>query len=616
MCGIAGYWHTENPHPHSLLEKMGGLLSHRGPDASGIYVDEQTGLGLMHRRLSIIDLSEQANQPFHSACGRYVIIFNGEVYNYKQLHQTYIPYFKPRTHADTEIVLQLFIEMGDDFVQYLNGMFAFCIYDTLHKRGWLYRDRLGVKPLYYMAKDGMFAFASELKALENLPIRLSLNKQALAQFLHLGYIPQPHTAWQEIKKFPSGHKLEFTTISSTITPWWEMHKKFIFDPIKDEKVATQQLTTLVQDAVSLRLISDVPYGTFLSGGIDSSLVTAVASKLSTGINTFSIRFEDARHDESSYARAVAKHLGANHTEFTVTEKEAISLVDKLISIYDEPFADSSFIPTYMVSALASSQVKVVLTGDGGDEQFMGYGAYQWARRFDNPGFFFARKLMAKTLSLGNNRQKRAALVLQAPADKSELHTHIFSQEQYFFSASELTQLLLFHFASLSPPVKWPLYSLSPAERQAYFDLEYYLRDDLLVKVDRASMQHGLEAREPLLDYRIIEWSINLHESLKWQNDISKYILKKVLYQYVPSSFFNRPKWGFSIPMDKWLAGPLQYLIHDWLSPKKIKETGYLNPVLVHNYVKRFQQGETYLYNRIWSMIVLQKFLSAKSHLLL
>lgn len=615
MCGIAGYWNTEQRELRPLLEKMSDLMRHRGPDAAGIYIDDISAIGLIHRRLSIIDLSEEANQPFHSACNRYVIVFNGEVYNYKQLHQTYIPYFKPRTYSDTEIVLQLFIEMGDDFVQYLNGMFAFAIYDKQTQKGWLYRDRLGVKPLFYIARNGFFAFASELKSLTVLPICLTPNRQALAQFLHLGYIPQPHTAWEEIHKFPAGHKLVFSPSSYILEPWWEMHRKFTHEPIRSESVALKQLDDLVQDAVSIRLISDVPYGTFLSGGIDSSLVTAVASKFSPGIRTFSIRFEDARHDESKHSQAVAAKLQTSHTEFTVTENEAIPLVEKLLSIYDEPFADSSFIPTYMVSELASSKVKMTLTGDGGDEQFMGYGAYVWARRMAHPAFFYSRNLIAKALSYGNNREKRAGLIFRAPDNKADLHSHIFSQEQYLFSAAEIQQLLPNPFPSLTPPVIWPLRSLSPAERQAFFDLEYYLRDDLLVKVDRASMYHGIEAREPLLDYRIIEWSINLHESLKLRNGTSKYLLKKLLYQYLPAEMFDRPKRGFSVPMDRWLNGPLSYLIDVYLSPKKIQECNWLNSSIVSAYVKRFLQGETYLYNRIWAMIVLQKFLTEQSSLI-
>ncbi len=611
MCGIAGFWSEFEKYPEEIIRKMNHALAHRGPDAGGTYIDQQTGLALAHRRLSIIDLSDAANQPMYDSTERYVMVYNGEVYNYQELHRKYMPLYHPRTTSDSEIILQLFIELGPDFVKLLNGMFAIAIYDIKEKWLYLFRDRLGVKPLFYIQKNGCLAFASEIKALEKTGITLTANFQSIPEFLHLGYIPQPRTIWKEIKKFPAGCWMRWSTQETIIEPYWELHRKFLAEPVTNELEALTALKNLVESSVKYRLISDVPFGTFLSGGIDSSLVTAIASKQTSKLNTFSIGFDVAKHDESSYSKQIAAYLGTHHTAFTVTEKEAMQWVTQLTEVYDEPFADSSAIPTLMVSALASQQVKMVLTGDGGDEQFMGYGAYQWARRMNHPITFAFRKMIAASLRLGNNRMKRASMVFVAE-DKKYLTDHIFSQEQYLFSRQEAIQICNIPIEIPEIELFLPQRSLSPSEYQSYFDLNYYLRDDLLVKVDRASMHYGLEAREPLLDYRLVEWSVNLHESLKVRNGIQKYILKQLLYQYIPADFFNRPKWGFSVPLDKWLAGPLSYLLDEWLGTTLLKKTGLLNETKVRQLISRFNKGETYLYNRLWAMIVLQMFAIQKN----
>jgi asparagine synthase (glutamine-hydrolysing) len=611
MCGITGFWSAVEKYPEEIIRKMNQTLAHRGPDANGIYIDKLTGLALGHRRLSIIDLSDAANQPIYDSTGRYVMVYNGEVYNFQELHQKYIPYYHPRTSSDSEIILQLFIELGPAFVKQLNGMFAIAIYDTIKKWLYLFRDRLGVKPLYYIHKNGFFAFSSEIKALEKTGITLTPNFQSIPEFLHLGYIPQPRTIWKEIKKFPAGHWMWWSVQETKIEPYWELHRKFLTEPVSNEQEALSELKNLVESSVKYRMISDVPFGTFLSGGIDSSLVTAIASTQTSKLNTFSIGFDVARYDESNYAKQIAAYLGTYHTAFTVTEKEAMQWVTQLTDIYDEPFADSSAIPTLMVSALASQQVKMVLTGDGGDEQFMGYGAYLWARRMHHPVTFAFRKMIAAVLSLGNNRMKRASRVFAAD-DKKYLADHIFSQEQYLFSRKEAIQICNIPLEMPEMQLPSPHRSLGPSEYQSYFDLNYYLRDDLLVKVDRASMHYGLEAREPLLDYRLVEWSVNLHESLKYRNGIQKYILKQLLYQYIPADFFNRPKWGFSVPLYKWLAGPLSYLLEEWLGTTTLKKTGLLNEKDVHQLISRFKNGETFLYNRLWAMIVLQMFAIRKN----
>lgn len=611
MCGISGFWSEVEKNPEEIIRKMNNALAHRGPDADGIYIDQQTGLGLGHRRLSIIDLRAAANQPIYDSTKRYVMVYNGEVYNYQELHQKYIPYYHPRTSSDSEIILQLFIELGPDFVNRLNGMFAIAIYDIEEKWLYIFRDRLGVKPLFYIQKNGYLAFASEIKALEKTGITLTEDFQSIPEFLHLGYIPQPRTIWMEIKKFPAGCCMRWSAQETMIEPYWELHRKFLAEPVTNEQEALTELKNLVESSVNYRLISDVPFGTFLSGGIDSSLVTAIASKQTSKLNTFSIGFNVNKHDESKYAQQIAAYLDTHHTAFTVTEKEAMQWVTQLTDIYDEPFADSSAIPTLMVSALASQQVKMVLTGDGGDEQFMGYGAYQWARRMNHPVTFTFRKMIATSLRFGNNRLKRASMVFAADS-KKHLAEHIFSQEQYLFSRHEAIQICNIPIEIPEIELPSPHRTLSPSEYQSYFDLNYYLRDDLLVKVDRASMHFGLEARVPLLDYRLVQWSANLHESLKYHKNIQKYLLKQLLYQYIPKDFFNRPKWGFSIPLDKWLAEPLSYLLEEWLSTTALRKTGLFNETKVHQLITRFKKGETYLYNRLWALIVMQMFAIKKN----
>jgi asparagine synthase (glutamine-hydrolysing) len=607
MCGITGYVNIHDRSRADVIRRMTDAIAHRGPDASGIYVHPVHPVALGHRRLSIMDVSEASNQPFFSDDKRYVMVYNGEVYNYKELQSRFLPSYQSKTTSDTEIILQLFIEQGENFVHRLNGMFAISIYDTLQNKIWIFRDRVGIKPLFYLHEQGIFSFASEMKSLRKVPIDFSMNENAMGLFFHLGYIPQPYTLYKEIHKFPAGSMAVYDISNNhlVIKPYWEMHRKFISSPIQNEQEALSQLKDLMESSVAYCLQSDVPFGMFLSGGIDSSLVTAIASRKHPNLNTFSIRFDNAKHNEADHASKIANYLGTTHAEFTVTEKEAMDTIPLLPQIYDEPFADSSAIPTLMVSSLARKQVKMVLTGDGGDEQFMGYGSYRWANRLNNPLVFASRHLISKVLQKGNSRMQRAAKVFDVPG-KQHSPFHIFSQEQYLFSANEIQALL--------PTVEWktddlssPSRLLSAAEYQAYVDLQYYLKDDLLVKVDRATMHHGIEARVPILDHRIVEWSLNLHESLKYKGDISKYLLKQLLYQYIPETFFNRNKWGFSIPLDQWLSGPLQSLIADWLSDEMLDRSPLINKNEVKKYIQEFKNGKTYLYNRIWALIVWQMF---------
>lgn len=617
MCGIAGLISKNGLLDESHLRLMTNRLAHRGPDAEGLFM--QNGIGIGHRRLSIIDLSSHANQPMHSACGRFVMVYNGEVYNFLEIAaelQKEKPGFSFRTQSDTEVLLEAFAHWGPTFIKKTNGMFAIAIYDLKEDKLFLFRDRMGIKPLYLYQKDGITLFASELKSITALRSKLNLthHTEALNAYLHLGYVPHPWSVYREVEKFPTGTWAMIDGHKTDYYHFWSPEHVLKKDLIYQEEEALAKLRELLYSAVQYRMISDVPFGTFLSGGIDSSLITAVAAAISPEpVKTFSISFPESPRNEASYARAVAQHLGTRHHAFEVTEKEGMEWVPSLTDIYDEPFADSSAIPTLFVSKLARQHVTMTLSGDGGDELFMGYGSYQWATRLNDPTFFLLKGVLSSLLSMGSSRSKRVADLLSRVSPKV-LKSHIFSQENYLFPRKELKSVLLpemFRSFSIDELLRPLQRTLSAAELQALFDMKYYLKDDLLVKVDRASMRHSLETRVPLLDYRIVEFSLNLSSSLKYRNGESKYLLKKLLYQHIPSQLFERPKWGFGIPLGKWLRGGLRNYMQDLLSDACLRETDILNPTEVQSLIRRFEKGEEHLYNRLWLLMMLQQWALAE-----
>ncbi len=614
MCGIAGYYSVNQRFSSPDLKIMTDCLKHRGPDADGFFSDNVVGLG--HRRLSIIDLSSAANQPMTSYNGRYITIFNGEIFNYRDIAKELKREW--RTHSDTEVVLEAFAEWGPGAVQKFNGMFAIAIYDLKLQILYLFRDRLGVKPIYYYKEENNIVFASEIKALMQLDtIRKSItvNKTAVSEFLYLGYIPQPNTIYNEIDKFPVGSYLKVSANEFTFQNYWEPEDHIESSTINNYTEAKKTLKELMTSSVRYRMISDVPFGTFLSGGIDSSLVTATAQSISSEpVKTFSIGFKESKFNESDYARAVANYLKTDHHEFIVTENEALELIDKMTAAYDEPFADSSSIPTMLVSKLARQYVTMTLSGDGGDELFLGYGMYNWASRLNNPLVRMFHQPIATALSLLSDRYQRAAQVFRYES-VSELKSHVFSQEQYFFTKREIHELLKnstdgdFHLQEQTPELKR---KLSVKEEQALFDIKFYLKDDLLVKVDKASMQYSLETRTPFLDYRVVEFALNLDENLKIHNGSAKYLLKELLYDYLPPELFKRPKWGFGIPLKNWLHKDLHYLIDKYLSREMIEQNGILNYNVVQKYVKAFESGTDYFYNRVWNLILLNIWMNKNS----
>jgi len=629
MCSISGFISPKFSRSH--IQRMNRSMSHRGPDAGGIFFNEAQNVALAHNRLSIIDLSDGANQPFYSSCGRYVTVFNGEIYNYADLRNKVQVFTKEKealnaksknlevitvdkafsTNSDTEVLVEGFALWGMNMAQKLNGMFAFTVYDQLEETLYLFRDRLGIKPLYYYQNEKDFAFSSEIKGFTNLmpDENLPLNKKAIWSFLHLGYINNNETIYKDIKVFPAGHVGVYKENNLKIIPFWQAQEKIEPTVVTDERQAYKSLKTLIVKSVERRMISDVPLGTFLSGGTDSSLVTAVAADLNPQqLKTFSIGFKESKYDESKHAKKVAEHLKTEHHELILSETDALERISALTSIYDQPFADSSAIPTLLVSEFARKHITVALSGDGGDELFMGYGMYNWAKRLDNPLIKAFSPLLKAVLQLHpSNRYKRASNLFQK---HSNTQSHIFSQEQYLFSELELEKLLKQNKSINTSIIEYDSFKrqLSKQEQQAFFDLTHYLKDDLLVKVDMASMQTGLEVRVPLLDHRIVEFALNLDQNLKVKDGTSKYLLKQVLYDFLPKSLMQRPKWGFSIPLEKWLAKDLRPLINQYLEESLVEAAGIVNYAEVKKLINNFDKGQHYLYNRIWVLILLHKWL--------
>ncbi|MEZ4888854.1 MAG: asparagine synthase (glutamine-hydrolyzing) [Chitinophagales bacterium] len=614
MCGITGFYSPSSKLQQEDLQQMTDCLTHRGPDAANYFFEAKIegNIALGHRRLSIIDLSEAANQPFYSKDGRYVMVFNGEIYNYQNIAQQL--QLSCSTTSDSEVIIEAFAKIGAAAIELLNGMFAIVIFDKMANRLHFFRDRLGIKPLYYWWNRHDLIFASEIKALKAVVKRWQVDKTAVSSFLYLGYVPCPNTFFQNVYQIPAGNSAVFENGELHISPYWQLNQQIESQVIQNEIAAKEELKSLLQSSVEYRLIADVPIGTFLSGGIDSSLVTAIAQSITDKpVKTFSIGFKESKFNESDHARKVAKHLKTEHHEFILSEQEALDQIESLLDIYDQPFADSSAVPTLLVSQMARKHVTVALSGDGGDELFMGYGMYNWAKRLANPLLRSFRKPIAQLLQQSpQNRHKRAALVFAA-SNKKRLKSHIFSQEQYLFSEEEIANLLTPSFKSAAFSFNEQFddlaRSLSAEEQQALFDLHFYLPDDLLTKVDRASMLHSLEVRVPLLDHRIVNFALNLDSTLKTNNGVSKYLLKKVLYDYVPAAYFDRPKWGFSIPLAHWLKNDLHYLIDAYLSDSLVGSLGVVEVGVVRKLKWDFLKGKDYLFNRIWVLILLHKFLS-------
>ncbi len=612
MCGIVACY-SRRPIDKDVVAQMTVSLRHRGPDAQDVYIHEGERIALGHTRLSVIDLSVAANQPLYSEDGRFVIVFNGEIYNYRVLRRELENSHKIsfRTNSDTEVILAGFSVWGTAVAARLEGMFAFIIVDQSIEKIYAFRDRLGKKPLYCYQSDELVAFASEIKSLRRHPMitRDVMNTRAVGRFLHLGFIPAPETIYQHISKFPAGHHAVVTSDLKLeqISPFWKPESLRATPRITNYDEAKRELKDLLMDATSKRLISDVALGAFLSGGTDSSLVSAMAASISGSLKTFSIGFEQAKFDESKYAMDVAAALNTTHQSYTLREQEAIDLVPLYLKHFDEPFSDTSAIPTMLVSRLARKEVTVALTGDGGDELFQGYGAYSWAQRLDNPVWDRSRGSLSRILKAAPGSRLRRISELLTP-ERYSLRSHIFSQEQYLFSQREVEDEVLRQRDAFVPfsydDQVFNNDDFTPGEKQALFDLRYYLCDDLLVKVDRASMYYGLECRSPLLDHRLVEFAFRLNPEFKRHGKFSKIILKDLLKSFLPAHLVDRPKWGFSVPLSRWMKGGLRDMVMAYTDPEIISEAGLVNVDYCEALKKRYFGGMDYLYNRIWAIVAL------------
>jgi asparagine synthase (glutamine-hydrolysing) len=639
MCGIAGAL-GGGPGRADAAVAMAGALVHRGPDAGGHWCDDDAGVALAHRRLSILDLSEAGAQPMTSASGRYVVTYNGEVYNYQRLAAELTPRgHRLRGHSDTEVILAAIEEWGvEEAARRFVGIFAFGVWDRAERTLSLVRDHLGVKPLYYGWVGDTLVFGSELKALARYPgFRGDIDRDAVTLLLRFNCIPAPHSIYRGVRKLLPGHVLR---VPAGSTPGEAAPKAFwsARDVVQaggdaplqlDDAEAVERLDALLRDAVKMQMASDVPLGAFLSGGVDSSLVVALMQQQSSRpVRTFTIGFEEARYDEATYAREVAAHLGTDHTEWYVSADDAIATLRELPTHYDEPFADSSQIPTLLVSRLAKQHVTVSLSGDGGDELFAGYNRHVlgerlwrrlrpiprpmrqlaaraitavrpdvWERSIAATGLLRSRQISSKRI--GANLHKLAEVLGVADADGvyTQLVSHWKDPERVVIGGSEPPSLIRDEGA-------WAR-TRSFTERMMYLDLVTYLPDDILVKVDRASMAVGLEARVPLLDPRVVEfaWQLPLHQKLR--DGRGKWALREVLYRYVPRAMIDRPKWGFGVPIDEWLRGPLRDWAEALLDPRRLRDDGFFDVARVRALFDAHQSRRADWQYHLWDVLMFQ-----------
>jgi len=643
LCGITGFIDLKNKIEKAHLQKMVTTLSHRGPDDEGIWFDPKSGIALGHRRLSILDISQEGHQPMVSASGRYVIVYNGEVYNFKTLRNELIKHgYSFRGHSDTEVILAAIEAWGiESAINQLIGMFALALWDNSEQQLYLVRDRLGIKPLYYGWSNGTFIFASELKALCAYPnFQPSIDRDALTLYFRYGYIPTPYTIYQDISKLPPGHILQLSTNkkenNQRIWAYWSIKtvaKKGPKEPLsKDSYESVERLETLLKDAIGIRMIADVPLGAFLSGGVDSSTVVALMQAQSTRpIKTFAIGFEESGYNEAEYAKAVAQHLGTEHTELYVSPTEAMDVIPQLPILYDEPFADVSQIPTFLVSQLARQHVTVSLSGDGGDELFYGYDRYAYAPRiWQKVGWipYWLRQSIVQGMEIAspeiwNKKLQQIPFIKQR--DRTQVIRHLINtlfaenQSAYYKQLMSHWQIPTSIVINGREPTtaftttKQMSFEQNMVQYANFIDFMTYLPDDILTKVDRASMGASLEARVPLLDHRIVEFAWQLPIALKMREDKGKWILRQVLNKYVPATLIERPKKGFGVPIGKWLRGPLREWAEDLLNEPRLQQEGFLSAKPIREKWKEHLKGNQNWDNQLWTVLMFQAWLNTKNN---
>lgn len=620
MCGICGFVSKRNI-TLEQLKCMNDAMIHRGPDDSGeeIYpMKNGYSIGLAQRRLSILDLSPLGHQPMHSADKRISVVYNGEIYNYRELKKELSDY-PFSSNCDTEVIIAAYLRWGISCVDRFNGMFAICLYDRESEDIYLIRDRIGKKPLYYETDGDNLNFASELKPLMARPgFQKKINQEVLSRYLFQQYINAPESVFENVYKLEPGSILRFHYGEITTWKYWDIkqiYHKMQENPIADYEQAKTELKELLKKSVASRMISDVPLGAFLSGGYDSSLMTAIAQEHSDGpVKTFSIGFHEEKFNEAGYARKVAEHLGTDHTELYISEKEMFDLVESIPKYYDEPFADSSEIPTMLVSELARKSVTVALSGDGGDEFFCGYNIYEnvhQAQMLDMlgglthsmctlPGFRqlkIEEKLPFRVQVISGNRNK-------------ETKTQ-FGAGNYITRADKM---VLGEGVSCHYPIESDYQVKNWQIRRMLLDMDTYLPGDILCKVDRASMKYSLEARCPILDKDVMEYSFRMAHGLKFENGNKKRILKDIAYEYIPKELLDRPKVGFGVPLDKWLRGPLKNQLLDMCSRDYLRKQGIFDADyvadMIEDYIRTGDGGPATgtNYSKLsWSFFVFQQW---------
>jgi len=634
MCGIAGIYSKNRPIEalNKIAKNMANTISHRGPDDSGVWCSE--GIGLSHRRLSIVDLSNAGHQPMLSDCGRYTLVFNGEIYNHhsirKQLKSTNKNIIW-RGDSDTEVLLNAIVNWGiENSLKFCEGMFAIALWDSIDQKLFLARDRFGEKPLYYGYVNNDFVFASELKAIKIHPdFNNELNREAISNFLSLSYIPCPLSIYKGISKLPPSHILciNFLNKNETITSYWKLSINKNID-FSNDNFIIENLHKSLSKAVSDQMIADVPVGAFLSGGIDSSLIVALMQENSNNpVNTFTIGYENLAYDESVYARSVAKYLGTNHNELVVSAQDLLDVVPKLPSLYDEPFADSSQVPTFLVSQLARNNVTVALTGDGGDEVFGGYNRHLWAHKFWNKIRLLPRWLRNSISNIlaspSENKWNQIYSLIEfiipkhyqisLPGEK----IHKISKSLSTSTVDELYSCLISTWDNANSVVldlekvtqsHFNLEGETSAEQLMFLDLNHYLPDDILTKVDRASMGVSLETRAPFLNHNVIEYAWNMPLHMKIRNGKGKWVLRKILENYIPKNLIDRPKMGFGVPIDEWLRGPLMKWSLDLLSESLIVKDDIFDFKKIDTLQKEHKSGKKKHHHKLWNILMFQSWL--------
>lgn len=647
MCGITGFWRMGGESGNALreqVERMSARLRHRGPDDGGSWHDEASGVALAQRRLAVIDLSSAGHQPMHSACGRYVAVFNGEIYNHADLRERLAAQGEAvawRGHSDTETLIACFVAWGvEETLRACVGMFAFALWDRQQRELILGRDRMGEKPLYYGWQGDTLLFGSELKALKAHPaFNAAIDRNALALFLRHDCVPAPHTVYQGFYKLRPGHVLRMGPgdgRSVQQRPYWRYNDAVDSGSASPfggtDAEAIDALESRLSESIGTQLLSDVPLGAFLSGGIDSSTVVALMQARShLPVKTFTIGFAESGFDEATHARAVAEHLGTDHTELYVHPSDALSVIPKLPSIFCEPFADSSQIPTFLISQLARRTVTVALSGDGGDELFGGYNRYlaartTWGRVQQLPlssRRAIAGALRAVTPDAWDRLMERAKPLLpqkwhlaragEKAHKLSEVLT-LTSGQQFLLSLASCWKNPTDVVADarepatvLTDPAAWPRID-DLAQWMMAMDAQSYLPDDILVKVDRSAMANSLETRVPMLDHRVVEFALRTPLHLKIRDGQGKWILRQVLHRYVPRELIERPKMGFALPTDHWLRGPLRDWAEALLSEKRLRDEGYFDPEPIRKKWQEHLSGRRNWQRQLWTVLMFQGWL--------